>query len=249
MGYLMRVRSPKAGARAALLSLAALAAGTGSGCRNEMYDQPRFNEFEANSFFRDGNSARPLVPGVVARLDPRNEPRDRAYDTSRLDRGDRLFATGRLPGTDAFADVLPTSVPLTTESVQRGGQRFKIYCTPCHGQLGDGKGMIVERGFSPPPSLYAPEIKAKPLGHYFDVITNGHGAMYGYAARIPTEDRWLIASYIRALQVSQAAEPDRLPAEDRKALDALLAPQATATAAPAAGAPEHGQAPSQESNR
>ncbi len=243
----MRERSPQVGARAAVLALVALAGVAAPGCRNEMYDQPRFDEFEANSYFADGNSARPLVPGVVPRLDPRSEPRDRPYDTSRLDRGDRLFATGRPAGSDQFADALPTSVPLTAESLKRGQQRFQIYCSPCHGQLGDGKGMIVERGFSPPPSLYKPEVVAKPLGHYFDVITHGHGAMYGYAARIPTADRWLIASFIRALQLSQAATPDQLPAQDRQALDALLVPESTPSAAPAGDG--HAKAEGRESIR
>ena len=105
--------------------------------------------------------------------------------------------------------------------LQRGFTRYTAFCVPCHSPLGDGKGIIVQRGFSPPPSFHDPQIKAKPLGHYFDVITNGHGAMYGYAARIPTRDRWCVAAYIRALQLSQDAPLDTLPAEDKTKMDEM----------------------------
>jgi mono/diheme cytochrome c family protein len=220
----MRPRAPlatRATIAAALLALAAA-----SGCRNEMYDQPRFEPYEADGYFSDGTSARPLVPGTVARLDPKAEPRDQLYRADRLDDG-------------TLVDKLP--FPLTRDVLVRGRERYAIYCTPCHGQLGDGRGLIVLRGFSPPPSFHAKEVVERPLGHYFRVITDGHGAMYGYASRIPPRDRWNIAAYLRALQLSQAAPADRLAPADREALEALDRE--------GAGGAESKQAASRESER
>lgn len=217
----MRPRRPLASRPTTTAALIALAA-SAAGCRNEMYDQPKFEPYEANSYFPDGTSARPLVAGTVARLDPAAEPRDRLYRTGRLDSGE-------------FADEPPFEA--TREVLDRGMRRYRIYCSPCHGLLGDGRGMIVERGFSPPPTLLEGEVAAKPLGHYYDVITHGHGAMYGYAARIPPRDRWSIAAYLRALQFSQRAPADALDAADRRALDALERRQAEAEAP---SPPEHG---------
>jgi mono/diheme cytochrome c family protein len=181
-----------------------------AGCRQDMYDQPRYEPWEASSFFADGTSDRPLVPGTV----PRN-PRGGAP------LGDELFYTGKVGGKDA--DEFP--FPIGRADLERGRQRFMIFCSPCHGAAGDGRGMIVERGFSPPPSFYDPRPKASqtpvavyddllkaPVGHFFGVMTRGHGAMYSYAARIPPEDRWRIAAYIRALQLSQRATLDDLKA-------------------------------------
>ena len=94
-------------------------------------------------------------------------------------------------------------------------ERFRIFCTPCHGELGDGRGIVVQRGFNPPPSFHNEELRQEPIGHFFDVMTRGHGTMYSYAARIPPRDRWAIAAYIRALQLSQHAVAADLPADDR----------------------------------
>ncbi len=173
-----------------------------AGCRNEMYDQPRYEPLEASEFFDNGTSARTLEPGTVAQIDPRDEPRDRLYPTSRT--------SGEPPATLPF--------PLDRTVLERGQDRYKIYCAPCHGLVGDGRGMIVQRGFSPPPKFWDKTVLEAPLGHYFDVITHGHGAMYGYASRIPPRDRWCIATYIRALQLSQNARVDQLPADDQKRL-------------------------------
>jgi mono/diheme cytochrome c family protein len=199
----MQARRPLATAPP-LLALA-LAMAASAGCRNEMYDQPKYESLELNTYFDDGASARPIVAGTVARIEPTGEPRD------------RLYFTGRLLESGEFTDEIPFRA--TRDDLERGQDRYRIYCKPCHGLLGDGKGMIVERGFSPPPSFHSAEIREKPLGHYFDVITNGHGAMYSYASRIPPHDRWLISAYLRALQLSQGAPVDQLSASDRQKLD------------------------------
>ena len=187
-----------------VILLMALAAGA-AGCRNEMYDQPKYEPLEASAFFPNGASARTPVAGTVPRLDPRADTTEQLYDPSRI---------GGL-------QVDATPFPINLAELERGQARYQIYCTPCHGQLGDADGMIVERGFSPPPSFHAPDIRSKPLGHYYEVITNGHGAMYSYASRVPPRDRWLIASYIRVLQKARSAPVDELDEEDRRRLDEL----------------------------
>ena len=175
-----------------------------SGCR-DMYDQPRYEPFETSDFFADGSSSRPQVAGTVPRNDPRNLP----------DVQDRnLLLTG-------LKDGLPSRsapFPVDRQVLDRGHQRYRIYCTPCHGELGDGKGVIVERGFTQPPSYHEERLKDAPLGHFFQVITDGHGAMYSFAARVAPQDRWAIAAYIRALQLSQNAKVSELPAEDQSQL-------------------------------
>lgn len=177
-----------------------------AGCRyGEMYDQPRYEAYDASSFFDDGLSSRPLVDGVV----PRTES---SPDT------DASFQTGK-SSEGAFVDALP--FPLTHDVLERGRNRFRIFCALCHGLDGAGHGTIVERGFSPPPALYDAKVVDQPLGYYYDVITHGHGAMYGYAARIPTRDRWSVAAYLRALQLSQHATPSMLPEQDLERLKTI----------------------------
>jgi mono/diheme cytochrome c family protein len=178
-----------------------------TGCRSEMYDQPRYEPMEASAFFENGTSARPLVAGTVAREDARGGLND-VRDVS-------VFFTGMEQGKPATA--LP--FPFDRSVLERGQQRYRIFCTPCHGELGDGRGIIVRRGFTPPPRLDSDELRNAPLGHFFDVITNGHGVMYSYAARIPPRDRWAIATYIRALQLSQHASEADLSDEDRHQLE------------------------------
>lgn len=194
-----------------------------AGCRNEMYDQARYEPLEASAFFDDGMSSRPQVPGTVARLSPADEPASSDHEyLARAEAGKFFddpaaydhYYEGKADGK--LADTFP--FPLAQADVERGQQRYNIYCRPCHGATGDGKGLIVLRGFSPPPPLYGPRPKAgqtpvpiyddlrdAPVGHFFDVMTHGHGAMYSYASRIPPDDRWRIAAFIRALQLSQAA--------------------------------------------
>jgi hypothetical protein len=171
------------------------------GCRSEMYDQARYKPFQASRFFEDGTSARPQVVGTIPRRDPAelgNAPPEH-------------FDTGKTSGV--LAEKLP--FPVNRSVLERGQDRFRIFCTPCHGELGNGRGMIVLRGFNPPPSFHSDEIRKKPVGHYFDVMTRGFGTMYSYASRIPAKDRWAIAAYIRALQLSQNALVSELPPVDQ----------------------------------
>ncbi len=181
-----------------------LALASGPGCRSEMYDQPRYKPYAATEFFADGTSARPLVAGTI----PRRDPRVRGNASA------ELFETGKTAGK--LADALP--FPVDRSVLERGQERYRIFCTPCHGELGDGRGMIVLRGFNPPPSYHSAELRKEPVGHLFDVMTRGYGTMYSYAARIPARDRWCIAAYIRALQLSQHALAAELSPEDRSQL-------------------------------
>ena len=193
-----------------------------AGCRQDMYDQPRYEPQEPSSFFADGTSDRPVVPGTVARLAPRAEPRQTRYNPTRLELEGRVDLQG--PEADAYP------FPIDRAAVERGRQRYMIFCSPCHGATGDGQGMIVRRGFPAPPPLYGPrppsptttagspavvlydDLRTAPVGHFYNVITHGHGAMYSYASRIPPDDRWKIAAFIRALQLSRYATIDDLKA-------------------------------------
>ncbi|HEY7351221.1 MAG TPA: cytochrome c [Terriglobales bacterium] len=165
----------------ALLALLALA-----GCRQDMHDQPRFKPLAESDFYPDLRSARQPVEGTVAR----GQLHEDAY-----------FYTGKVGGDPG--DYMP--FPVTEEVLQRGRQRFDIYCAPCHSRLGDGNGMVPQRGFRHPPSYHDERLRKAPLGYFFDVITNGFGAMPDYAEQIAPRDRWCIVAYIRALQLSQNA--------------------------------------------
>jgi mono/diheme cytochrome c family protein len=193
-------------ARVALAASAAAVLLLTAGCRQEMYNQPKYKTLATSTFFANGAASRPIPEHTVAR--------------GHLD-DDDLLHTGKIDG--AAADEFPFAI--TKSDLLRGQERYRIYCLPCHGERGDGKGMIVQRGFPPPPPFYgkvAPtqtspvptygDLRQAPVGHFFDVMTNGHGTMYSYAARINVEDRWRIASYIRVLQLSQGATPDDLKA-------------------------------------
>jgi Cytochrome C oxidase, cbb3-type, subunit III len=177
----------------AALAAAALLAVLAAGCHTDMYDQPKFRPLEETSFFKDGNSARPLLPDTVAR--------------GQLNT-DELLETGTLHGEPA--DVFP--FPVTARVLRHGQEQFNIFCSPCHGRVGDGRGMIVQRGFKQPPSYHTDRLRQAPAGHFFDVITNGFGAMYDYRSRISPETRWAIIAYIRALQLSQHAKESDVPA-------------------------------------
>jgi hypothetical protein len=169
-----------------------------------MYDQPRAKPYQASEFFANGMSARPLVAGTVPRLDPRVRGKASAEH----------FETGKTAGK--LAQALP--FPVDRAVLERGQERFRIFCTPCHGELGDGRGIVVLRGFNPPPSFHSDQLRAEPVGHFFDVMTRGFGTMYSYAARVPPRDRWCIVAYIRALQLSQHARAADLSANDRSQL-------------------------------
>ncbi len=163
-----------------------------------MAETGREHPLDASTFFPDGRSSRPLVPGTVARGELR---------------ADQVFYTGK--SGETLVDTLP--FPLTREVLERGRERFEIFCSPCHGRVGTGDGMVVRRGLRPPPSFHIERLRAAPLGHFFDVMTNGLGVMSDYAAQVRPRDRWAIAAYIRALQFSQAAPlADLTPAERQR---------------------------------
>ena len=166
------------------------------GCRQDMHDQPKYIPLRPAAFFADDRSARQPVPGTVAR--------GQLHD-------DALLYTGKVNGADA------TEFPFQiTEAVMtRGQERFNIYCSPCHGRTGLGDGMVVRRGYRHPPSFHDDRLRAAPVGHFFDVMTNGFGAMPDYAAQIKVEDRWAIAAYVRALQLSGHATLADVPADQR----------------------------------
>jgi len=169
------------------------------GCRQDMHVQPRYNPYDAATAFDDGRSARLPVPGTIAR------------GQLHLD---TLLYTGKVDGKDA--EVFP--FPITRADLDRGRERFNIYCSPCHDVTGSGRGMIVLRGFPQPPSFHIDRLRQAPPGHFFDVMTNGLGVMYSYASRVSPEDRWRIAAYIRALQLSQQATVTDLPPVEQKKL-------------------------------
>ncbi|HVG23875.1 MAG TPA: cytochrome c [Thermoanaerobaculia bacterium] len=174
------------------------------GCRQKMANQARYDPLESSDFFRDGMSARPRIAGTVARGDISADP---------------FFDTGKRGGQEA--DGYPMAVSI--ELIQRGRERFDVYCTPCHGRVGDGNGMIPSRGYRRPPSFHTETLRKATTGHYFDVMTNGFGAMPPYRNQIPPSDRWAIVAYIRALQLSQSASVADVPPGDRAKLDAPVA--------------------------
>jgi mono/diheme cytochrome c family protein len=167
-----------------------------AGCRQDMHDQPRFKPLQKSDFYTDMRSARPPVEGTVAR----GELREDTYFYSGY--------VGKDPG-----DYMP--FPADAEVLARGQQRYNIYCAPCHSRVGDGQGMIAQRGFIPPPSYHADRLRKAPLGYFFGVITNGFGAMPDYASQIPPRDRWAIVAYIKALQLSQSATMSDVPKDQK----------------------------------
>lgn len=188
-------------AGAGLLAVALLAVAALGGCdAHDMADQGKGESHEASAFFPDGMVSRPLVPGVVARGSGPGQPSADAKATASPGAGQ---AGGGFPFRLTEADVL------------RGQQRFEIYCAPCHGRTGDGNGMIVQRGFPKPPSLYLDRLRNAPPQYFYDVITNGYGAMYSYNDRVASDDRWRIAAYIRALQLSTDSRGEQASAGTR----------------------------------
>ena len=202
------------------MTLAALSLG---GCTRDwksapvsMWNESRYKPYEATSFFADQNTSRPTVQGTVARGQLRT---------------DEEFFNGTKNG------VLVTTMPFpaTKAVLQRGQERFNIYCTPCHGEQGAGNGMIVQRGFSKPPDYTETRLINAPIGHFYDVMTNGYGSMYSYASRVSPRDRWAIAAYIRVLQRSRTATVSDVAANQRGALPDNLAPGTTTGGTPASG--------------
>jgi mono/diheme cytochrome c family protein len=184
------------------------------GCRQDMHDAPRYEAFEASKSFADGRASRTAPTGTVARGWLRD---------------DEALYTGKINGQ--AIEEFPFAIGAA--ELARGQQRFNIYCTPCHGRLGDGNGMVVQRGLRQAASYHQDRLREEKAGYFYDVITNGFGAMQGYAEQIPVRDRWLIVAYVRTLQLSQHASLDDVPADHRGALDAAEpAAAAAATAKP-----------------
>jgi mono/diheme cytochrome c family protein len=161
--------------------------------------QPKYDPLEPSDFFSDGMSARPRVPGTVAR----GELAINGF-----------LATGKVDGQQGDGFPFPITMPV----MNRGEERFNIFCSECHGRVGDGNGMIPARGYRLPPSFHTDTLRSAKTGHFFDVITNGFGAMPSYAAQVPVHDRWAIIAYVRALQLSQHGTVDDLPADMRAKL-------------------------------
>jgi mono/diheme cytochrome c family protein len=168
-------------------------------CNQQMNNEPRYDPLESSDFLADGMTARPRVPGTIAR------------EHLRID---EAFFTGKSGGRDV--DAFP--FPVTRATLQRGRERFDIFCSPCHGRVGQGDGMVVSRGFRSPPSYHLDRLREAPIGHFVDVMSNGFGAMPSYASRVPPQDRWAIAAYIRALQLSQRATLADVPEAERQTL-------------------------------
>ena len=202
-----------------------------AGCRQDMHDQPKYIPMRESQFFRDGQSARLPVANTVARGQLRE---------------DTYFYTGKVNGQ--FGNELP--MPLTKELLVRGQNRYNIYCAPCHSRTGDGNGMVSMRAPNSgstskfkPPSYHEDRLKKQSVGYFYDVMTNGFGVMLNYSAQIPPEDRWAIAAYIRALQLSQDASINDVPADQRGNIKAPFAAQSAGGAqevrSPNTGTTEH----------
>jgi mono/diheme cytochrome c family protein len=187
--------------RSAMAMLLAGGALLAVGCTQQMAQQPSYRPYRPSSFFADGTSARPLPADTVAR--------------GHLQDDALLFS-----GKDANGqDATEFPFPVTRDVLDRGRQRFEIDCVPCHGFTGDGDGIVVQRGFTPPPTYHSDRLRQAPVGHFFDVITNGLGSMPPYADQVSVPDRWAIIAYIRALQLSQNATIEAVPADARAQLE------------------------------
>jgi hypothetical protein len=183
-----------------MAALAGLVAVFLAGCRLDMHIQPKYLPYEPTTFFSDGRSERQPVPGTVAR--------------GQLHLDDLLF-TGMENGAEA--DRFP--FPISRADLDRGRERYNVYCTPCHDYSGTGNGMIVQRGFPHPPSFHIDRLRQAPVGHFYGVMTNGFGRMYSYSDRLDTGDRWRVAAYIRVLQLSRNATVQDVPDANRADLD------------------------------
>ena len=184
-----------------ILCVVALCATTGCGVRKAMYDQPKYRTFAASDFFEDGSAARALVENTI--------PQGYLFEDTHL-------YDGKVDGKPA--ETFP--FPVTKEVLKRGQDRFNVYCTPCHGAIGAGDGMVVQRGFKQPPSYHIDRLRQAPPGYFFEVVTRGFGTMNSYAAQVKPEDRWAIIAYIRALQLSENATINDVPESERASLDA-----------------------------
>jgi mono/diheme cytochrome c family protein len=201
------------------------------GCRQDMHNQPKFFPQRGTDFYADGRSVRPQVENTVAR----NQLHEDAY-----------FYTGLVNGKEG--DGLP--FPATQQVLERGQERYNVYCTPCHSRVGNGIGMIVQRGYMKAGSFHSARLESAPLGHFFHVISNGYGAMPDYSSQIVPEDRWAIVAYIKALQLSQKATQADVPAgahveplagiSERQGLPASFADEWTLPPTAVTGTPDNG---------
>jgi mono/diheme cytochrome c family protein len=191
-----------------IVAAVALAGGLFAGCRQDMHEGPRYDPLASSDVFPGGASAQPLVPGTVAR--------------GHLDSDDLLY-TGKVNGQDATEFPFP----ITRADLDRGEERFNIYCSPCHGRTGEGNGMVVQRGYRQAASYHTDRLRQAPVGHFFDVISNGLGAMPDYRAQIAVPDRWRIVAYIRVLQLTHNAKTTDVPPDELSKL------MSATTAAPA----------------
>lgn len=180
-----------------------------TGCRYDMQDTPRYEVYEKSDFFPDGRASRDIPEGAV----PRGYLRDnKAFYTGKKENAGAATTAPVQTTTDAAGNTVVTSfpdaieefpVPITEELINRGQERYNIYCSVCHGPTGKGDGMIVRRGYYQPPTYHDDRLRNAPVGHFYDVITNGWGRMSSYSGMVPVADRWAIVAYIRALQISQ----------------------------------------------
>jgi mono/diheme cytochrome c family protein len=195
-----------------------------TGCRQDMHDQPKYKPLRPSAFFADGRGARSLPEGSVARNQLKADAqlytgKTEGGQTAASAQSDQSVAAS--PGQNANAAAsfqgyeTTFPFPIDEAALDRGEERFNIYCSVCHGRTGDGLGMIVRRGYRRPPSYHEDRLRQAPVGYLFDVITNGFGAMPDYAAQISTEDRWKIIAYIRALQLSQQGTVADVPPDKR----------------------------------
>jgi len=206
-----KIQSPKSkdGRRAlyCLLLIAYCLLALGCGVRSDMQDQPRYDAYEKSEFFSDNRSSRNIPEGTVARGHLKE---NKALHTGKIDNPNANVqvetttdATGNTLISSFPNDIDEFPVPVTRELVDRGQDRYNIYCIVCHGPVGNGDGMIVRRGFPQPPTYHDDRLRNAPVGHFFDVMTNGWGKMNSYADKLPAADRWAVVAYIRTLQVSQ----------------------------------------------
>jgi cytochrome c553 len=201
-----------------------------SGCEKmmkNMYEQPKYKPMVESSLWSDGQSARPLEPGTIAYSAGANAGTSsgRLGGLALPERTVPVYpvdAQGRMLADPIHATAQPQSaanpLSVTPDTLQRGQQRYNIYCAPCHSETGDGDGMVVRRGFPRPLSFHTDKLRAATDAHFYDAMTNGYGVMYSYAERVDAHDRWAIAAYIRALQLSQNARLDDVPEADRTKL-------------------------------
>lgn len=199
-----KIASGKKGVYALLLVAFCL---TAIGCRYDMQDQPRYKAYKESDFFSDGKAMRDFPEGTVARGQLRA---NKAFFTGKKANADAnvqvettIDASGNTLVSSFPNDVEEFPIPLTKELLDRGEERYKIFCMTCHGAVGKGDGMVVRRGYPQPPTYHDDRLRNAPVGHFFDVMTNGWGKMNSYASMVPVADRWAIVAYIRTLQISQ----------------------------------------------